>query len=100
MRSQPRRGMTMVASRFNGWNNETVEDKRAFRYATRTAYCRVPKGTLAAHRHLPAIEMAGYHCLMPTASTAAPFGRICKSDRNEYKDLQSDSTHILSHYKC
>ncbi|MBQ3632193.1 MAG: hypothetical protein II949_13325 [Prevotella sp.] len=41
MRSQPRRGVTMVASHFNGWYKGTVE-KRAFRYATASNPCRVP----------------------------------------------------------
>ncbi|MBQ3630637.1 MAG: hypothetical protein II949_05325 [Prevotella sp.] len=43
-------------------------EKRAFRYATASDPCRVPTARLL-HRHLlPAIAMAGYHCLMPMAS--------------------------------
>ena len=69
-RSQmPQRGTTMVASRFNGW--ETTAEKRMRAVGTRpnTRRGRVPKGTPAAANHpLPAIEMAGYPCQMPTAS--------------------------------
>ena len=64
---KPRRGMTKVASRFNGWYSGDGY-KRAFRYATTTLWCRVPKGTLSTDTDKPAIEMAGCRCLMPTAS--------------------------------
>ena len=47
MRSQPHRGVTLVASHYNGWYKETVE-KRAFRYATASNPYRVPTA-----RHLP-----------------------------------------------
>ncbi|MBQ3631651.1 MAG: hypothetical protein II949_10490 [Prevotella sp.] len=40
-REKPRRGMTTVASRFNGWY-KTADGKRAFRYATPTHCRRVP----------------------------------------------------------
>ena len=75
-RSQPRRGVIEVASHFrsalplglskNGWYSE-VQGGRAFRYATRHLLLRT-YGMPATHHYLPAIEMAGYHCLMPTAS--------------------------------
>ena len=46
-----------------------VGDRRAFRYATSSCQSRVPKGTLfPSIVYYPAIEMAGYHCLMPMAS--------------------------------
>ena len=69
MRSQPHRGITEVASHFNGWVKE-VEGKRAFRYATISGGMSRTYGTPAsANIGAPAIEMAGYHCLMPTASS-------------------------------
>jgi len=44
-------------------------NRRAFRYATSSRQSRVPKGTLfPSIVYFPAIEMAGYHCLMPMAS--------------------------------
>ena len=58
--------VTMVASRFNGWYKAAIK-KRAFRYATLNP-CRVPKARYPLTSSLPAIEMAGYHCQMPTAS--------------------------------
>ena len=64
--TKPQRGVTMVASRFNGWY-KAVRKKRAFRYATSNP-CRVPTARYLLTFSLPAIEMAGYHCLMPMAS--------------------------------
>ncbi|MBQ3630169.1 MAG: hypothetical protein II949_02920 [Prevotella sp.] len=74
------RGLTTVASRFNGWCNGGA-GKRAFRYATSNAtpMCcgRVPKGTLTtADAFTPAIEMAGYPCLMPTVSAVKNFRNL------------------------
>ena len=66
--TKPQRGVTMVASRFNGWY-KAARKKRAFRYATLNP-CRVPTARYPLTSSLPAIEMAGYHCLMPTASLA------------------------------
>ena len=66
--AKPQRGVTMVASRFNGWYIADRK-KRAFRYATLNP-CRVPTARYPSTSLLPAIEMAGYHCLMPTASLA------------------------------
>ena len=66
--TKPQRGVTMVASRFNGWYI-AARKKRAFRYATSNP-CRVPTARYTSTSSLPAIEMAGYHCLMPTASLA------------------------------
>ena len=66
--TKPQRGVTMVASRFNGWYKAAIK-KRAFRYATSNP-CRVPTARYPLTSSLPAIEMAGYHCLMPTASLA------------------------------
>ena len=64
--TKPQRGVTMVASRFNGWC-KADRKKRAFRYATSNT-CRVPTARYPSTSSLPAIEMAGYHCQMPTAS--------------------------------
>ena len=64
--TKPQRGVTMVASRFNGWY-KAARKKRAFRYATSNP-CRVPTARYPSTSSLPAIEMAGYHCLMPMAS--------------------------------
>ena len=88
--TKPQRGVTMVlevssvpsgraASRFrsalcdasrlkNGWY-KAARKKRAFRYATSNP-CRVPTARYPLTSSLPAIEMAGYHCQMPTASLA------------------------------
>ena len=88
--TKPQRGVTRVlevssvplgraASRFrsafcdasrlkNGWC-KADRKKRAFRYATSNP-CRVPTARYPSTSSLPAIEMAGYHCLMPTASQA------------------------------
>ena len=66
--TKPQRGVTMVASRFNGWY-KAARKKRAFRYATLNP-CRVPTARYPLTSSLPAIEMAGYHCQMPTASLA------------------------------
>ena len=74
--TKPQRGVTMVASRFNGWYKAAIK-KRAFRYATLNP-CRVPTARYPLTSSLPAIEMAGRstlvasylknHCQMPTAS--------------------------------
>ena len=64
--TKPQRGVTMVASRFNGWYKAAIK-KRAFRYATLNP-CRVPTARYPLTSSLPAIKMAGYHCQMPTAS--------------------------------
>ena len=77
--AKPQRGVTMVASRFRsalcdasrlkkGWY-KAARKKRAFRYATSNP-CRVPTARYLLTSSLPAIEMAGYHCQMPTASQA------------------------------
>ena len=76
--TKPQRGVTKVASRFNGWY-KAARKKRAFRYATSNP-CRVPTARYPSTSSLPAIEMAGRstlvasylknHCLMPTASQA------------------------------
>ena len=66
--TKPQRGVTMVASRFNGWY-KADRKKRAFRYATSNP-CPVPTARYPLTSSLPAIEMAGYHCQMPTASHA------------------------------
>ena len=65
----PRMGLTAVASRFNGW--ETAENGgRAVGTRPTRHPGRVPKGTPMAAIPVPAIEMAGYPCQMPTASAA------------------------------
>ena len=66
--TKAQRGETIVASRFNGWY-KAARKKRAFRYATSNP-CRVPTARYPLTSSLPAIEMAGYHCQMPTASHA------------------------------
>ena len=65
----PCKGMTMVASHFNGWYNES-KGMRAFRYATSNPY-RVPTARYSISTRIPAIEMAGYPYQMPTASSNA-----------------------------
>ncbi len=55
--TKPQRGVTMVASRFNGWYIAAIK-KRAFRYATLNP-CRVPTARYPLTSSLPAIEMAG-----------------------------------------
>ncbi|MBQ3630789.1 MAG: hypothetical protein II949_06090 [Prevotella sp.] len=79
MRSQPRRGVTVVASHFNGWYKGTVE-MRAFRYATASNPCRVPTARSLPQPCVPAIKMAGYHCLMPTASVAQNLRNLNTND--------------------
>ncbi|MBR6319642.1 MAG: hypothetical protein IKR50_04305 [Prevotella sp.] len=71
-RSQmPRRGQTAVASRFNGWETTGKWGMRAVGTRPIRRQGRVPKGTpAAAVIPVPAIEMAGYPCQMPTASAA------------------------------
>ena len=75
--SQPQRGMTMVASHFNGWVKD-VNGKRAFRYATISGGVSRTYGTPAYAKYaIPAIlgrakrqsrgEMVGYPYQMPTA---------------------------------
>ena len=67
---KPQRGLTGVASHFNGWVREE-EGQRAFRYATISGGMSRTYGTpVAPTIGAPAIEMAGYLCLMPTASWA------------------------------
>ena len=67
--SRPRRGMTMVASHFNGWVKD-VNGKRAFRYATISGGVSRTYGTPAYAKYaIPAIKMAGYPYQMPTASS-------------------------------
>ena len=66
--TKPQRGVTRVASRFNGWY-KAARKKRAFRYATSNP-CRVPTARYPLTSSLPAVETAGDHCLMPTASLA------------------------------
>ena len=68
-KEKPHRGMTMVASRFNGWDGSDKE-KRAFRYATSYSY-RVPTARYLLNATIPAVKTAGYHYLMPTASATA-----------------------------
>ena len=63
---KPQRGLTEVASRFNGWYSEPKR-MRAFRYAT-SNHCRVPTARTCLTTKIPAVETAGYPCLMPTAS--------------------------------
>ena len=53
----PQRGLTMLASHFNGWYAMAIK-KRAFRYATMNPY-RVPTARIPITDTLPAIEMAG-----------------------------------------
>ena len=75
--SRPQRGMTMVASHFNGWVKD-VKGKRAFRYAIISGGVSRTYGTPAYAKYaIPAIlgrakrqsraEMVGYHYQMPTA---------------------------------
>ena len=67
-KAMPQRGMTRIASHFNGWYMRD-EEKRAFRYATEKACISRTYGTLFYYPHLfPAVETAGYHCPMPMAS--------------------------------
>ena len=79
MRSQPHRGVTLVAYHSYGWYKGT-EEKRAFRYATAFNPCCVPKGTLPIPTLLPAIGMAGYQYLMSTASAVTCHRRLSLSD--------------------
>ena len=72
MRSQPRRGVTVVASHSYGWYKGTVE-KRAFRYATVSNPCRVPTARSLPQPCVPAIKMAGYLCHAPTGLAAHSF---------------------------
>jgi len=53
--AKPCRGMTAVASRFNGWYAMTVKT-RAFRYATKATNGRVPKDTHACVAYVPAVK--------------------------------------------
>ena len=82
--TKPQRGVTMVASRFNGWYIADRK-KRAFRYATSNP-CRVPTARYPLTSSLPAIEMAGYHCLMPTASLATIVRCLRHHLRNLYEE--------------
>ena len=59
----------MVASQFIGWEATAEKRMRAVGTRPNTRHGRVPKGTLTADAaSVPAIEMAGYPCQMPTAS--------------------------------
>ena len=101
--TKPQRGVTMVASRFNGWY-KAARKKRAFRYATSNP-CRVPTARYPSTSSLPAIEMAGYHCQMPTASlpklqwikySSRP--RVIKIWKNELNLLQMVVTYCVVAY--
>ena len=74
---KPQRGLTKVASHFNGWYQMAM-NMRAFRYATSNPY-RVPTARKPLTTTLPAVlegssvplgraETAGYPYQMPTAS--------------------------------
>ena len=65
-KEKPHRGMTMVASHFNGWYDDP-DGMRAFRYATLNL-CRVPTARYLLSATVPAVETAGYLRQMPTAS--------------------------------
>ena len=65
-KTKPQRGLIEVASHFKGWCQMAMK-MRAFRYATSNPYS-VPTARYPFTITLPAIEMAGYHYLMPTAS--------------------------------
>ena len=69
-KEQPRRGEIRVASHFNGWY-DVPKGMRAFRYATSNPY-RVPTARNSIYTTIPAI-MAGYHYLMPTASSTVAY---------------------------
>ena len=67
--AKPHRGMTMVASRFNGWF-KGIQGNACRRYATTALDCRVPKGTLVpAAYNAPAVKTAGYLCQTPNGVT-------------------------------
>ena len=60
----------VIQSPSGAWQGyKAARKKRAFRYATSNP-CRVPTARYPSTSSIPAIEMAGYHCLMPTASLA------------------------------
>ncbi len=62
--AKPQRGVTMVASRFNGWY-KAARKKRAFRYATSNLAER--RAEMAGRSTLVASYLKN-HCQMPTAS--------------------------------
>ena len=64
---QPCKGMTEIASRFNGWD-KNAKRMRAVGTRLATSFVAYLQGTPAAHLRLPAVKTAGYHCQMPTAS--------------------------------
>ena len=110
--AKPQRGLTGVASHFNGWVKE-VKGKRAFRYATISGGVSRTYGTPAcANFGAPAIVMAGYLCLMRKASWATSreyedlsldLGRLLpKGRKNLTKTVTTDFGHSVgsSHYKC
>ena len=66
------------------WDNGV----RAFRYATSNPY-RVPTARLLLTSSLPAIGMAGYHCLMPTASTCSELAKLLWCDSSSSSVITS-----------
>ena len=109
--TKPQRGVTMVASCFNGWY-KAARKKRAFRYATLNP-CRVPKARYPLTSSLPAIEMAGRstlvasylknHCQMPTAKAngwrTRPFVQMNDAIWAQYDDdnLRNNSSYPSGH---
>ena len=65
---KPQRGLTLVASHSYGWYG-MQRGKRAFRYATANNIAYL-KARYPIACKLPAIGMAGYQYLMPTALLA------------------------------
>ena len=68
--------MTGVASRFNGWIFDADGGTRAFRYATTDGESRTYGTPAIATDCIPAVETAGYYCLMPTASALRNFRKL------------------------
>ena len=73
--AQPHRGVTAVASRFNGWERGG-KGKACRRYATFHVLLSRTYGTLVSATDIPAIEMAGYHCRMPLASAVPELSEV------------------------
>ena len=69
---------------------------RAFRYATSNP-CRVPTARYPLTSSLPAIEMAGYYCLMPTASILRTALKIKDSKNVEQSPLKKQL--YIIHYQ-
>ena len=68
--AKPHGGLTMVASRFNGWDAIRRVVIAPRRGATiEPDGCRVPTARNLSDTFLPAIEMAGYNCPMPDGIT-------------------------------